>query len=102
MDVFHQHRAFVDQHAHGKCQATESHDVDRLPGEPQQHDSYQQRKWNRDDHDEGTAPVAEEEQDHQTREASSDQAFAQHGEKGSPNVLRLVKFISDLDVLRDE
>src|SRR6266404_3434503 len=102
MDVFHEHRAFVDQHAHRKCQAAQSHNVDRLPSEAQQHYRHQQCKWNSDDHDEGTPPVTEEEQDHQTCEASSDQTFAQHREKSSAYVLRLIKFISDLDVWRDE
>jgi len=37
MAVFHQHRAFIDKHAHRKCQSAQSHNVDRLPGEPEEH-----------------------------------------------------------------
>ncbi len=72
VDVFHQDRAFIDQHAHGKCQAAQRHDVDRLSGEPQQHDRRQQCKWNGNHHDQGTAPVTQKEQDHQACEPSPD------------------------------
>jgi len=38
MDVFHEHCAFVDQYTHSQSQTAQSHNVDRLSGQPQQND----------------------------------------------------------------
>ena len=87
----------------GKRQSAQRHDVDRLAGEPKQHYRHQQRERNRDDDDErDCASRAETARSSARSGQRTDEAFAQHGEKRVAHILRLIKFVGDLDVFRDE
>jgi len=75
VNVFHHDRGFINKNAHGQCQSAERHDVDGLPRTPEHHDGGKQREGNGGDHDEGAAPIAQEEQYHQSGEQGSQQAL---------------------------
>ena len=101
MNVFHDHRGFIDQNPDGQRQSTERHDVDGLPCAPQGHDGSEQRKGNGDNDDQRTAPVPQEQQDHEASEHRAEQAFSHNRQQGVSDIRRLVKFIVDLDLRRN-
>ena len=57
---------------------------------------------NRDDHDQGAAPVAQEEQHHEAGQQRPENRFAQHRLERAGDVARLVQLVADLDVVRHQ
>ena len=102
VDVFDRDRSLVDQNADREREAAERHDVDGVPRAPQRDDRRQQRERNRHAHDEGAAPVPQEEQHHQAGQQRPENRFAQHRLQRAGDVARLVQLVADLDVVRHE
>ncbi|KAG0775824.1 hypothetical protein G6F22_013018 [Rhizopus arrhizus] len=76
VDVLDGDGGIVDQDAHGQCQATQGHHIERLPGGGKQCDGRQHRQRNRGGDDHGRAPAAEEHQDHHAGQQRGDDALA--------------------------
>ena len=72
VNIFKKHRSLVHEHSDGKSEPTKSHDVNGLSGNPQSHYSHEQRKWDRDDDDQRTAPIAQKEKQRKARENRAD------------------------------
>ena len=102
VDVLDLDGGFVDQHADGERQAAEGHDVDGLAGGPEQNHGAEQGERNIQDHDQGAAPVAQEEQHHQAGERRAEQAFGDQAADGVGDVGRLVELQADVDVVGDD
>ncbi len=68
MNVFKKHRPFVHEHSYGKSKPAKSHDVNGLSRDPQSDHRYKQSKWDRDDDDQRTAPIAQKEKQRKARE----------------------------------
>ncbi len=99
MDVFDRDGALVDQNPDREREAAKRHDVDGLPGAPQRDNRGQQRKRDRQHHDQRAAPVAQEQQHHEAREQGSENRLPQHGLQCSGDVPRLVELVAHLDVV---
>ena len=76
MDVLDLHGGFVDEHADGKRESAERHDVDRLARQPQADDGGQNRKRNRNHDDQRAAKIAEEQQHHQAGQKRTQEGFS--------------------------
>jgi hypothetical protein len=63
MDVLDFDRCLVHEHAYGKRQSTEGHDVDRLACRPQKEHGGKKGKGDVRDNDQRPAPVSQEQQD---------------------------------------
>ena len=99
MNVFDGDGRFVDQHADGKGQAAQRHDVDRVVGQPQPQQRGQEGHRDVEDHHDHTAPVVQEEKDHETRQRGADQPFDAHAADGLDHRGRLVELVTDLHPL---
>ncbi len=66
VDVLDLDGRLVDQDADGKRQSAQSHEVDRLAGEPERHESAADRERDVEDDDDHAPPVAEKDEDHET------------------------------------
>ena len=99
VDVLDLDRRFVHQHADRERQAAERHDVDGLAGGPQQDHGAEQRERNVQDHDQGAAPVAQEDQHHQAGEHRAEQAFGDQAANGVGDVGRLIELQAHVDVV---
>ena len=75
VDVLDLDGGFVHQDADGERESAERHDVDGLPGGPQQNHRAQQRERNVEHDDQRAAPVAQEDQHHQAGERRAEQPF---------------------------
>ena len=78
VDVFDLDGGVVHEDADGQRQPAEGHDVDGFVQRAKHADGNQDRERNGDGDDQSAAPVPQEQQDHQAREARGDQAFADH------------------------
>ena len=72
------HRGVVHEDADRQGHAAQRHDVERLAQRPQHDDRHEDRQRDRRGDDERAAPRAEEEQDHQGRQAGGDGALFEH------------------------
>jgi hypothetical protein len=78
LDIFDGYRGVVDEDADGESQPAERHDVDGLMERAQHHDRDQNRERYGDGDDQRAAPAAQEQQNHQRRQARGDQSFADY------------------------
>ena len=100
-DVLDGDGGVVDQDADGECEATEGHDVDGLADEAENDDGGEDRERDGDGDDEGGAPGAEEEKDHQAGEGGGDDAFANDSVDGGADEDGLVADGRDLELFGD-
>ena len=89
-DVLERDRPFVDQHADGKREAAQRHDVDGLAQHREHDHRKQDRQRDGDDDDDGRAPAAEEQQDHDADQRRGQHGLAQHPEDGGFDKDRLI------------
>lgn len=76
IDVLDHHGGVIDQNTNGQCQTAEGHNVDGLPGPAEADDRAQDRQWNGGGDDDGRAPGAKEQQDHDAGQESGRYHFA--------------------------
>ena len=100
LDVLDRDGRVVDQDADRQRETAQGHDVDRLAEEAQHHHRGQDRQRDRDRDDEGAAPTAEKEQDHQRGQAGGDDRLADHAEDRGLDEDRLVGERLDLQLRR--
>ena len=100
MDVLDDDGRLIDQDADRQSQSAKRHQVDRLPGHPQRYHRCQDRQRDIHHHDQSAAPIAQEEQDHQSREHRAEQALLDQAQDGAHDEGRLVKLIADLHARR--
>ena len=89
----------VDEHADGKRQAAERHDVERVPGEVQAAERREDRERDRRRHDDDAAHAPEEEEDHRRHEQRRDDRLLEHAADGGAHEDRLVEVEADLHAL---
>ena len=101
VDVLDRDGRVVDQNADRQRQAAERHDVDGLAehGQRGQRTEHGQRDRNRDD--QGRAPAAEKDEDHQSGERGRDQSFAHDRGDGRFDELGLVSDEGQVDPGRE-
>ena len=78
LDVLDVDGGVVDQNADGERQSAEGHDVDGLVQQAEHDHRGEDRQRNGDGDDQGAAPAAEKEQDHQAGERGGEDGFANH------------------------
>jgi hypothetical protein len=71
VNVFNRDRRHIHEDTHGKREAAQRHDIDRLPHQPKRQHRGKQRNRNVEHHDEGASPIAQEQQDHDAGENSA-------------------------------
>ena len=91
LDIFDGDRGVVDQDTYGESKAAQSHDVDRLVQETEDHHRGQDGERNRDGNDDCAAPASEENQDHQAGERRSDDGFPDDPVDGAAHEDRLIQ-----------
>ena len=101
VDVFDGHGCIVDEDADRQRQTTERHDVDGFAQRRERDDRGENRQRNRYRDDQGGAPGAEKQQDHQARQRCGDDAFADHAGYCRTHEQRLVGDRLDLQVFRN-
>ena len=99
-DVLDGDRGVVHQDAHRERKAAQGHDVDRLAQRRQCDEGGQDRQRDRHGDDERSAPAAEEEQDHQGREAAREDRFVHDPVHRCTHEHRLVHRRADLEIGR--
>ena len=75
MNVLDFYCRLINKDTNGESQSPQCHDVDRLTGCPQKHDSRKQREGDIHHNNECAAPVAKENQHHQAGQYGAEQAF---------------------------
>ena len=101
LNVFDGDGGVVDEDADGKREAAEGHGVDGLAKHAEHDDRGEDGKWDGDSNDDGRAPTAEEQQDHERRERGGDDAFADHAFNRGAHKDGLVGQRREPDALRD-
>src|ERR1019366_640355 len=86
----------VHQDADGQRHAAQGHDVDGFADQAQDGQRGQDGERNRNAHDDGAAPTAQEEQDHHCREKCSDGGFPNHAIDGRAHEQRLIEQLADV------
>src|SRR5471032_2027047 len=99
-DVFDSDSCIINQDPDRQGQPSEGHDIDGLPERGQRDQRGQYRKRNGDGNDQGCAPTAEEQQDHQRSQACRDQRFPHHAGHGGLHEYRLIGKRRDVQRLR--
>ena len=100
MDVLHLHRGVVHQHADGECQTAQRHEVQRLSAEEERDDAGEDGDGDRTADDQGRAPAAEEEEDHQRDQARCQHPFAKHLVHRGADELGLIELQLQLHAFR--
>ena len=100
MGVLDGDRGIVDQDADGERKAAERHDVERVSEEIERHERREDGERNRDQHDQGRAPGAEEQQDHESGQRRGDGPFAHHAVDRSLHEHRLIEQLIDVEAWR--
>ena len=98
--VLDRHRRIVDQDADRERETAERHRVERVAEEVEHDERGQDRQRNGDHDDDGRAPGAEEQQDHQRGQRGGDRAFAHHARHRRFDEHRLVEQLVDLEAGR--
>src|SRR5882724_196908 len=91
VDVFNLDGSVIHQNADGERETAQRHDVDGLAECAEAENADKNRQRNRDGNDQSALPIPEEEQNHDRREARSDDRLADDALDGSANVERLVE-----------
>ena len=102
MDIFNRDGCLINENSDCKGQASERHDVDRLPGQPKSHQSGQQRERDCCDHDQSASQIAQEEQDHQAGQNRSKRSFDNQPANGVLDIRGLIKLEGNFDVVRKQ
>ena len=100
IDIFDFDGGVVDQDADGQRQATQGHDVDGLAQGAEHDQRDQDGKRNGNGNDEGAAPAAQKDQDHDAGEAAGDDALAHHAVDGAAHKNRLIRKRRDAQLRR--
>ena len=100
VDVLDGDGAVVDQDADGERQAAERHDVDRLAEPGQRGEREQDGERDLDEDDDGRAPAAEEQQDHQPDQRGGERRLADDAEDRGLDEDRLVADGAEVEARR--
>ena len=100
VDALDRHRRLVDQDTDREREAAQGHDIERLAERPQRTDGAQDRQWNGGGHDQGRAPAAQEQQDHETGKRRRDHAFPDHALDGCAHEQGLIADRLDFELVR--
>ncbi len=100
VDVLDGHGGVVDEDADRERKAAERHDVQRLADRRQHDDGAEHRQRDRDRDDDGRAPAAEEQQDHDAGQQRRDHAFERDALDRAADEHRLVADEADLQRVR--
>ncbi len=90
----------IHEDADCQRQPTECHEVERLAKPVEHDDRHEERERNGDEHDQGAAPAAEEDQDHHTCQSRRDHRLAYHTRHGGAHEHRLIEHRRDVKVGR--
>ena len=101
IDVLDGDRRVVDQNADRERQTAERHHVDGLAEQRQRDQRAQHRQRYRNGDDEGRAPTAEKDEDHEAGQRGRDQSFANDGSDGGFDEARLVADEVEIDAGRE-
>ena len=101
MNVLDLDGGLVDEHSHGERQPAQRHDVDGLARGPQENHGGEQGKRDIGDDDERAAPVAEEDQHHQTSQSRAEQSLDNQAADGVRDERRLIEFEAHIDIVGD-
>ena len=85
------HGGIIHQDADGEREPAERHDVDGFSQETEDDDRGQNGQRNGNRNDQRAAPAAQENQDHQAREAGGDDGFADDAAHGGADEDRLIR-----------
>ena len=91
IDVLNFYGGVIDQDADGQRQAPEGHDVDGLAQCPEHDQGDQDREGNGHGNDDGAAPAAQKNQDHETGETAGNNALAHHSADSAAHKDRLIR-----------
>ena len=91
VDVLELDGGVVDQDPDRQRQATQGHEVDRLPEDRQAHERHEDRQRDRYEDDERAAPAPEKEQDHQRRQACCNPRLFHDADDGRAHKHGLIK-----------
>ena len=100
MRIFDRHRRVVDEDADRQRQAAERHRIDRLAEKIEDDERREDRQRYGDHDDEGRAPRAQEQYDHQRRQAGGDRAFPQQSDDRVLDEDRLIEQRLDFHAAR--
>ena len=100
VDVFNGNCGVIHQDAHGQSHASQGHDVDGLAQHGEHAERTQDGERNGDRDDDRGAETAQEDQDHDGGEASSNNGLANHAVDGAAHKNRLVGEGLDLQLRR--
>ena len=101
LDVLDGDGGVVDQDADGERQSAEGHDVDGLVQQAENDHRGEDRQGNGDRDDQGAAPAAEKEQDHQAGKRGGKDGFADHSVDRAADKDGLVGERRDLELGRE-
>src|SRR6266850_3229847 len=100
VDVFNLDGSVIHQNADGESETAKRHDVDGLAERAEAQNADKNRQWDRDGNDQSALPIPEEEQDHDRREAGSDDRLADNALDGGADIQRLVEEGGDMQPFR--
>jgi hypothetical protein len=100
VDVFDLHRRIVHQDADRQRETSQRHDVDRFPQRCQRRQRTKNRERDRYRDDQSRAPAAQEDQDHDRRQAGGNNRLAHHAVDCAAYKNRLVRKRIDFQLRR--
>ena len=98
VDVLDGDGGVVDKNADGQRKAAQSHDVDGLVQHGEHAERTEDGERNGDRDDDGGAPTAQEDQDHDGSEAGGDDGLADHAVDGAADKDRLIGELPDFQL----
>ena len=99
VDVLDLDGGLVHENADRQGQATQRHQIDRMPADPQAHNRRHEGQGNVHDDDQRAPHVAEKDQHHQARQQGPQCAFVEQALHRPSHIRRLVELETDADVL---
>ena len=98
VDVLNLDGSFIHQNTDREGETAQRHNVEGLAGGPEGNHSSQEGERDVQDNDQGSAPVPQEEEDHEAGEGGTEQAFVDQAPNSVAHVGGLVEFQPDIDI----